>query len=659
MEPEPTTLASDGPPAPLPEEVERLAASRGLGTYELGTVDDHPVSSALQVAVVGVLLLGAALGLDWLAGALDVRALAWVSAAFLIGALVVFGFGVVALLSGRRGTYLFSGGLVWTYRRRVESATWPEIDRLETVGGLPPHQVPKAGSILTIDGREAFVGFGEAVPELRDRLVAAVRAANRPVRPDVSTTSSPAPEATRATGVLLSAVASLVVLPAVLYLLLVLYDAAGLPFAAALYLTFATSTLAAVLVRPMRIAAVILAGLAGLFLIIEANRWSDGGVLVVTAVVVAAEIATVVGWRQLARRLPAPRRLGSRRRLARKRGWSYQDVADVPVPGPRSTHELIGVPTAATAATAEGVLVATANGFECRVYDLVRGRPRLGDPIRTVWQVTLPVSLPEYHLSHYPSWEDPPWTVIGGASQAARILTDAYRAVSVPLHPWWWVEGRYLCSWEDVHASPAVILGRMDYLTRIAAAVSWERLADPAMWRTDQPPAEPLPPWDASVLSARIRDALRLAASEVALGTVLTTGRVFDALARVDLALDWQRLWLQTGAPERVGLATAPDPDGGENPGLPESPSGPKLSDQLSRALSVAEKIRTHYGHPVVTTGMVALGLVAFRGAGATEALLSGGQVDHARLLSQIQTDIVGGAFEGLGAIIPAATPDA
>ena len=657
MEPDSTTQPSDGPPEPLPEEVERLAAARGLGSYELGTVDDHPVTSALQVAVVGALLLGAALVLHWLAGALDVRALAWVSAVFLVGALVVLGFGVVALVSGRRGMYLFSGGLVWTYRRRVESATWPEVDRLVTVGGLPPHQVPKAGQILTIDGREAFVEFGEAAAEFRDRLVAAVRAANRPVRPDVSTTGSPVPEESRARGVLLSSVASLVVLPAVLYLLLALYDAAGLPFGAALYLTFATSTLAAVLFRRMRIAAVIFAGLAGLFLTIEVNRWSDRGVLVVTAVVIAAEITTIVGWRQLARRLPAPRRLGSRRRFARKRGWSYQDVAEVPVPGPRSTHELIGVPTAATATTGEGVLVATANGFECRVYDLVRGRPRLGDPIRTVWQVTLPVSLPEYHLSHYPSWEDPPWTVIGGASQAARILTEAHRAVPVPVHPWWWVEGRYLCSWEDVHASSRVILGRMDYLTRVAAAVSWERLADPAMWRTDQPSAEPLPPWDASVLSARIRDTLRLAASEVAPGTVLTTGRVFDALARVDLMLDWQRLWLQTGTPERVGLATAPDPDGGETPGLAESPTGPKLSAQLSRALSVAEKIRIHYGHPVVTTGMVALGLVAFRGAGATEALLTGGQVDHAQLLSQIQADIVGGRFEGLRAIIPAA-PD-
>jgi hypothetical protein len=657
MEPESTTLSTDGPPAPLPEEVERLAAARGLGSYELGTVDDHPVSSALQVAVVAALLLGAAAVLDWLAGSLDVRALAWVSAVFLVGALVVLGFGVVALVSGRRGTYLFSRGLVWTYRRRIEAATWAEVDRLTTVVGLPPHQVPKAGTILTIDGREAFVEFGEAAAEFRDRLVAAVRAANRPIRPDVSTTGGRAPEESWAKGVLLSSVASLVVLPAVLYLLLALYDAAGLPFEVALYLTFATSTLAAVLFRRVRIAAAILAGLAGLFLIIEVNRWSDGGVLVVTAVVIAAEITTIVAWRQLARRLPAPRRLGSRRRLARKRGWPYQDVADVPVPGPRSTHELIGVPTAATATTGEGVLVTTANGFECRVYDLARGRPRLGDPIRTVWQVTLPVSLPEYHLSHYPSWEDPPWTTIGGASQAARILTDAYRDVPVPVHPWWWVEGRYLCSWTDVHASPRVIVRRMDYLTRIAAGVPWEQLADPAMWRTDQPSAEPLPPWDAAVLSARIRDALRLAASEVAPGSVLTTGRVFDALARVDLALDWQRLWLQTGAPETVGLATAPDPEGGETPGLPESPTGPKLSAQLSRALSVAEKIRIHYGHPAVTTGMVALGLVAFRGAGATEALLSGGQVDHAQLLSQIQADIVGGRFEGLRAIIPAA-PD-
>jgi len=580
-----------------------------------------------------------------------------VSAACLIGALGVLGFAVVALVSGRRGMYLFSGGLVWTYRRRVEAATWPEVDRLTMAGGLPPRQVPKAGSILTIDGREAIVTFAEAPAEFPDRLVAAVRAANRPIRPSVSTTGSPAPEESRAKGALLTTVASLVVLPAVLYLLLALYDAAGLPFEAALYLTFAMSTLAAVLVPRVRIAAVIFAGLAGLFLAIEVNRWSDGGVLVVTAVVIAAEITTVVGWRQLARRLPAPRHLGSRRRLARKRGWSYQDVAEVPVPGPRSTHELIGVPTAATSATGEGVVVATANGFECRVYDLVRGRPRLGDPIRTVWQVTLPVSLPEYHLSHYPSWEDPPWTGIGGASQAARILTDAYRAIPVPLHPWWWVEGRYLCSWEDVRASPGVILGRMDYLTRIAAGVPWERLADPAMWRTDEPSVEPLPPWDASVLSARIRDALRLATSEVAPGEVLTTGRVFDALARVDLMLDWQRLWLQTGTPESVGLATAPDPDGGETPGLPESPTGPNLSAQLSRALSVAERIRIHYGHPAVTTGMLALGLVAFRGAGATEALLAGGQVDHAQLLSQIQSDIVGGRFEGLRAIIPAA-PD-
>lgn len=54
---------------------------------------------------------------------------------------------------------------------------------------------------------------------------------------------------------------------------------------------------------------------------------------------------------------------------------------------------------------------------------------------------------------------------------------------------------------------------------------------------------------DQPILTEAATAALRLAATQRPPGGNLTTGRVFAAMARIDAANQWDRLWLHTGEP--------------------------------------------------------------------------------------------------------------
>ena len=158
-------------------------------------------------------------------------------------------------------------------------------------------------------------------------------------------------------------------------------------------------------------------------------------------------------------------------------------------------------------------------------------------------------------------------------------------------------------------------------------------------------------------VSLVLSDTLANAARGLAPGESLTTGRLLDAVARMDVHGDWRRIWLIVGDPERTGLAAAPDPPDPPVPAAePARWAGVPLSGSLAEALRVAGRISDEYSLRPVPSGVVALGLVARRGYGATEALLAGRGATHAQVLHAIQTDVLRITLTDLDAIIPAAT---
>ena len=60
-----------------------------------------------------------------------------------------------------------------------------------------------------------------------------------------------------------------------------------------------------------------------------------------------------------------------------------------------------------------------------------------------------------------------------------------------------------------------------------------------------------------------VRSALDLAARETPPGHPIETGRVFLALARVDVREDWSRVWQQVGYPAPGTFVATRDPGGG------------------------------------------------------------------------------------------------
>src|ERR1700753_984051 len=123
---------------------------------------------------------------------------------------------------------------------------------------------------------------------------------------------------------------------------------------------------------------------------------------------------------------------------------------------------------------------------------------------------------------------------------------------------------------------------------------------------------------DDSYLSAPVVGALRLPATKRPNQYLLTTGGVLAALIQVDIANDWQRIWLHTGDPFVLGLAHEPDdPVGvsvadlrssGREPTLWQ---GVPLSPALAGALRLMERICRGYRLMPAPSGALALALLA------------------------------------------------
>lgn len=181
---------------------------------------------------------------------------------------------------------------------------------------------------------------------------------------------------------------------------------------------------------------------------------------------------------------------------------------------------------------------------------------------------------------------------------------------------------------------------------------------------------------DGPVLSGVVIAAFQLAANERPPGFPLTTGRIFAALSRVDMANDWQRISLYTGDPLQTGLVEAADGPYGTDPATshPASPiggwtgearalnslpswEGVPISERLAVVLALVGRVCDNYRLGPAPAGAMALALVADPDNGAARALLRSGSITHREMLDLIQAALLHTRLEGVDALIASARP--
>ncbi|GAA0949449.1 hypothetical protein [Virgisporangium aurantiacum] len=456
-----------------PAKVEALAAARGLGAHALTRKGENPFVMFFGWTVVGVVLLGVAALLGWLAGKTEIRALALGAVLAVLGGLFVIGLGFFEIFRGFRVTYVYHGGLVWTSNGRTEAATWAEVDRL-TVLSLP-NKRPHLAKVTTLDGRHAPIAmeWTDDADPVHARLVEVFQAIGRPPH-DSEAPARPGPETSLEDRTLIR-IAAIFGIVGGFALSFTLDRGAGLQPGLALTLGFLAVAIvvsaAGYLIdqRLIRAGQVFL-GLVGVILLIAANHVFEGHYIVVTGATLAAEAGIVALGVGIYRRIPAPRRFGRRQKIAATRGWRFMPEVAVPVGGPVTATRLIGVPTQASGTTGEGTVTATANGLTCVAYDRARRRPRLTDQVQTAWTVFLPAPLPYITQADVDS-------VRSGTPTDRPVHPVAHMLAGVPSpNTTWWIEGGYLYGVSETPARADLVADRIEQLTRFAAQIPWQRI---------------------------------------------------------------------------------------------------------------------------------------------------------------------------------------
>jgi hypothetical protein len=160
---------------------------------------------------------------------------------------------------------------------------------------------------------------------------------------------------------------------------------------------------------------------------------------------------------------------------------------------------------------------------------------------------------------------------------------------------------------------------------------------------------------DPARLSQVVVSALDLAAMEVGPGRPFDTRDVLLALMRVDLAGDWQRLWLAFDSPDAIARAPVRDP----STAPADQWGSTAMTASCSRALAAAVRLADLYETEYVSAGLAAIGLVGDPGSAAATALLLGDRGRHPELLEVMQEASVGATLSDLpGALRQAFTPE-
>jgi hypothetical protein len=257
----------------------------------------------------------------------------------------------------------------------------------------------------------------------------------------------------------------------------------------------------------------ILGGLVGVVAATMAVPQVSGWIVGPAALL--AEIAALFGLIKLYRVLVARGRIVGRRRLAHRRGWHYAPTAEVPVPGPRSAPQLLGVPNDAVATTGRDVIYADVDGFRVIMFDRVQAHERNAQ-VQSVWLVPLPLALPylDFSALGYASAEDraqvlhpdKPAVAAGlavalqqvrGAEApdaftedqafARTLMAPPLRNTAIKVEKAFWLENAFLCavdrSEERTGVAAREVERIIDALATFAAGIPWSQLAPYARQR--------------------------------------------------------------------------------------------------------------------------------------------------------------------------------
>ena len=478
----------------VPAVAADLAARGQLGAPLMARKGDNPIAILGICVVLALGLFGIAALINWLLESVRFRLLGIVAVLAVLGGIFVIGYGFYSLFQGFRATYLYQGGLVWTLNGRAQAAAWGEIDRMYLPRSGQNRKIASC-EVITIDGRRVQIAPREETgrDEFIERLEGVFGELRRPVVPtflaEVHRNFRKDSGLDDQTVVRIGAVVA--VLGSIACGALLWFAGFPGPVAAVLGpLVVGAAQIALGIRLEARLVTVgyIALGLAGVIAIIVAVKPFSGVTAVVVAVaVLAAEAGVVAIWKTIRRRLPAPSANRRRQQLAQRLGWQFQPRATLSLPGPETTRHLIGVPNNAAVTTGNAVLHGTINQIPVTVYDRARRTPRLGDPVQTVWEVTLPFALPYLSSEKYlrvvmgaalgdgesstgGHWPDPGYARLLAATPAFRGVAEA------PGMPGWWIEQNQLYAAIEPSAPAAAINPIAERLTALAAAMPWQEL---------------------------------------------------------------------------------------------------------------------------------------------------------------------------------------
>jgi hypothetical protein len=155
--------------AEVPSKVASAAAGKQIGNLLAGIC-------------IAAVIIGFAYLLAWAAVVGQLRRLGVWSCCLAVGAVVVLGFSVAALLAGSTATYLYANGIVGVRNFTVQAVSWPEVDELwlwRSVDGVLLRYY-----VVTFDGRRipVFTSDKSGDKTLAEQLQRIVRQLDRPVK---------------------------------------------------------------------------------------------------------------------------------------------------------------------------------------------------------------------------------------------------------------------------------------------------------------------------------------------------------------------------------------------------------------------------------------------------------------------------------------------
>jgi hypothetical protein len=403
----------------IPEYVTRAAEKRGLGQLVVWRKASNPFGVFVffgGIAVGGALLL---YGVLWLlmhaVDQLDTD----LGAVIIVAGIALVGSAVLAVYGLARGFvahYVFERGAIQTHNRRVDVATWDQLDEItQHWTGIRERKVTSIWFRM-FDGRRWTI---EAVTtgDQKDRdaplvgtFIEAARRLGRPIthRPREGERPGEGEVPPRwKVGILV------VALFAVAFFVSRWLEASGVYEGLALALGFLVAGLGTWVlgqaVRWLRVGGWVFAGIGGLILIGTAQRllpsingWVLGfGVL-------GLELLAVWGLGRVnAAMMPL---VGGVTRLlyAATHRWRYRPSQHIALPSPATAARLLSVPPGSTSARGRSVVTFTIDGRQVAVFERVRRRPRVDDRPQTVWLVQLPAPM------RYQEFQDGSW--IDGAA---------------------------------------------------------------------------------------------------------------------------------------------------------------------------------------------------------------------------------------------------